>query len=43
MKFTFHDCESCLVWMNFNFLHFASLCYVVLILYKFFMVFNTCF
>jgi len=40
MKLAFHDCVSCLVFMNFIFLHFASLCYVVLILCELFMVFE---
>ena len=40
MKFTFHDCVPCLVLISFIFLHFASLCYVVLILCELFMVFN---
>ena len=40
MKFTFHDCVPCLTLMSFIFLHFASLCYVVLILFELFMVFK---
>ena len=40
MKFTFHDCVPCLALMSFIFLHFASLCYVVLILCELFMVFK---
>ena len=42
MKFTFHDCVSCLALMSFIFLHFSSLCCVVLILCELFMVSNTC-
>ena len=40
MKFAFHDCVLCLALMSFILLHFASLCYVVLILCELFMVFN---
>ena len=40
MKFTFHDCVPCLALMRFIFLHFARLCYVVLILCELFMDFN---
>ena len=40
MKFTFHDWVPCLALMSFIFLHFASLCYVILILCELFMVFN---
>ena len=40
MKSTFHDCVPNLAFMSFIFLHFASLCYVVLILCEFFMVFK---
>ena len=32
MKFTFYDCVPYLALMSFIFLHFASLCYVVLML-----------
>ena len=38
MKFTFHNCVSFLTLMSFIFLHFASLCYVVLILCELFRV-----
>ena len=40
MKFAFHDCVPCLTLMSFIFLHFVSLCNVVLILCELFMVFN---
>ena len=40
MKFAFHDCVPCLALMSFIFLHFVSLCNVVLILCELFMVFN---
>ena len=40
MKFAFHDCVLCLALMSFIFLHFASLCYVVLILCELFMIFK---
>ena len=40
MKFTFHDYVPFLALMRFIFLHFDSLCYVVLILCELFMVFK---
>ena len=40
MKFTFHDCVPCLALMSFIFPYFASLCYIGLILFELFMVFN---
>ena len=40
MKSTFNDCVPSLVLMSFIFLHFASLCYLMLILCELFMVFK---
>ena len=40
MKFTFHNRVACLALISFIFLHFASLCYGLLILCELFMVFK---
>ena len=40
MKFAFHDCVPCLTLIIFIFLHFTSLCYVVLILCELFTAFK---
>ena len=40
MKFAFHNCVPCLALMSFIVLHFASLCYVVLILCELFVGFK---